>query len=333
MRRRWVLVLLAAAFLAAVVLHFADVREFWQTVRSGRWEWVAAALVLQAVYYFFYTGIYQAAFLAVDVALPLLPLVPVLLGSVFVNTVVPSLGAGGAALFVSDAARRGRSPAAVAAGTVLVPLIDMTTLNLMLVAGLVQLAWEGKVIGFEIASAAILVVLNLTLVGLLVAGLKRPQFSRHLLRLFEQVANAVSQRLRHRPALPDGWSYTYSEEFVAAARAASTHGRRLWRGLGVALLANIAELGSLWCLFLGFNEPLTYGVLVAGYTIGNVVQLIQFTPQGIGVVEGAMALTYSALGAGAAGATAAILVFRGFNVGLPTLVGFFLVQHRGLSRR
>ena len=61
MRRRWVLVLLAAAFLAAVVLHFADVREFWQTVRSGRWEWVAAALVLQAVYYFFYTGIYQAA--------------------------------------------------------------------------------------------------------------------------------------------------------------------------------------------------------------------------------------------------------------------------------
>ncbi|MHB0876972.1 MAG: lysylphosphatidylglycerol synthase transmembrane domain-containing protein [Anaerolineae bacterium] len=333
MRRRWIVLLLAAAFVALAIYRYNDVLEFWRTVRSGRWEWVLAALALQAIYYIFYAGIYQSAFLAVGVSIPLVKLLPVMLGSVFINTIAPSLGASGAALFVNDATRRGQSPAAAAAGTVLVPVIDMTTLNLMLIVGLAQLAWEGKTTGFEIASAIILVVLNLTLVLLLVAGVRRPQFSRRLLRLFEQLANAVSQRLRRRPALPDGWSYTYSEEFVSAARAVSSQGRRLWRGLAVAMVANVAELGSLWCLFLGFREPLTYGILVAGYTIGNVVQLVQFTPQGVGVVEGAMAFTYASLGASAAGATAAILVFRGLNVGLPALLGFFILQHRGLFGR
>lgn len=332
MRRHWILLLLTAVFAIVVAAHFAEVRQFWQTVRSGRWQWLLAALGLQALYYCLYAGIYQAAFFAAGVSVPLPPLVPVLLRSVFVNTIAPSLGAGGAALFVNETARRGHPPAAIAAGTVLVPVIDMSTLNLMLVAGLVQLAVLGQVIGIEVVAAAVLVALNIVFVTLLVAGLRRPGFARYLLRLFEEVANGISLRLRHRPALPDGWSYTYSEEFVDAARAVSGHGSRLLRGLAVALLANTAELGSLWCLFVGFNQPLSFGILVAGYTIGQVMGLVQFTPQGVGVVEGAMALTYSALGVDAAGATAATLVFRGLNVGLPTLIGFFMMQH-GLRRR
>lgn len=329
MRRRLFLLLLAVAFVVLVITHYKDVLEFWRTVRAGRWQWVLAAFLLQALYYFLYTGIYQAAFLAVGVATPLLPLVRVMLSSVFINTVAPSLGASGAAIFVNDAARRGQSAAAAAAGTVLVPVIDMTTLNFMLIVGLAQLAYEGKTTGFEIAGAIILLTLNLVLVALLVAALRRPQFARHALGLFEDVANWLSQRLRRRPALPDGWSFTYAEEFVAAARAAATGGRRLWRGVIIALVANVTELASLWCLFIAFRDTLTFGVLVAGYTIGQVVQLVQVTPQGVGVVEGTMAITYSALGSNPAGATAAILVFRGLNVGMPALAGFLLMQHRG----
>jgi uncharacterized membrane protein YbhN (UPF0104 family) len=54
--------------------------------------------------------------------------------------------------------------------------------------------------------------------------------------------------------------------------------------------------------------------------------MVSITPQGIGMVEGAMVLVCTSLGVPAAEATAITLAFRGLSLWLPLLVGFFLLR-------
>jgi uncharacterized membrane protein YbhN (UPF0104 family) len=64
---------------------------------------------------------------------------------------------------------------------------------------------------------------------------------------------------------------------------------------------------------------------------------VAITPQGVGVVEGGMALAYTSLGIPGPVAAAVVLGFRGLNVGLnvglPVLAGFLLLRRNRLFAR
>ena len=66
--------------------------------------------------------------------------------------------------------------------------------------------------------------------------------------------------------------------------------RRVARTVGIAFIAHLVDLSSLYVIFLAFRTPVDFGVLVAGYAMGILFWIVSPTPQGIGVVEGVMAL-------------------------------------------
>ncbi|MBI3976131.1 MAG: flippase-like domain-containing protein [Armatimonadetes bacterium] len=67
-------------------------------------------------------------------------------------------------------------------------------------------------------------------------------------------------------------------------------------------------------------------ILVAGYVVGALFMVVSVTPSGVGVVEGAMTLTFASLGVPVATAVAATLLFRLFTIWLPLLAGFATVR-------
>jgi uncharacterized membrane protein YbhN (UPF0104 family) len=79
-------------------------------------------------------------------------------------------------------------------------------------------------------------------------------------------------------------------------------------------------------LFLAFHQTIELGPLVAGYAMGILFWNVSPVPQGIGVVEGVMALVYASLGIHRTMAVLVVLAFRGLNFWLPMLVGFFLLR-------
>jgi hypothetical protein len=60
--------------------------------------------------------------------------------------------------------------------------------------------------------------------------------------------------------------------------------------------------------------------------MGVLFWIVSITPQGIGVVEGTMALVFTSLGIPAERATLIALSFRGLTFWLPLLVGFLLLR-------
>lgn len=326
MKRRWILLALTVLFLWVVVSRFTELEQLKNTLRQGQWILLFAALVSQAIYFIVFTASYQAAFATLDIHTRTRDLIPVTLGALFVNMVVPAGIAGGTALFAQDLARRGKPATRTATGVLLQLIADFSAFCFILVPGLIYLFFEHDLKAYEIAAAIILLLMTVGLSTILLLGIWKPIWLHRIFDLFQRAANRLSERLRHSAILSEDWAQKNAEEFNRAAMAVTGHPSRLIRTIGVALLAHLLDITTLYILFRAFNQPIGLSTLIAGYAMGILFWIVSITPQGIGVVEGVMALTFTSLGISGAVATTVVLAFRGLTFWIPMLLGFLAVQ-------
>ena len=325
-KARWIFWILIAAFLWLMVSRQTEIQKVTGPLIRGQLEWVLAAALLQVLYYAVFAAMFKSAFFTVDVKSKIRDLLSVTLGALFINMVAPTWGMAGAALYVDDAAHRGESPARAAAGTLLAQAADFGAFALILTGGIAYLLMRHRLKGYEIAGTAVLLVITCSLTGALLLGLWRPMLLRKLLDSVERGASGLAKRVHKEALLHDGWAARSASDFSRAAKAIGDHPERLAFTIGIALLAHLINIASLYSLFLAFHQTIELGPLVAGYTMGILFWNVSPVPQGIGVVEGVMALVYTSLGIHRTIAVLIVLAFRGLNFWLPMLVGFFLLR-------
>ena len=326
MKTRWILILLTVFFLWALVSRFTELEQFKNTLQQGQWSWILAALFFQAFYFIAYTASYQAAFEALDIQTRTRDLLPITLGSLFVNLVVPVGIAGSTALFTQTFARQGKPAARTATGVLLQLTADFAAFTFILVPGLIFLFYEHDLKPYEIVAAILLLGMTIGLTAILLLGIWKPAWLSRIFDVAQHIANRVAQKIRRPPFVPEDWAQKNAAEFSHASNAVTAHPSRLMRTFGAALLAHLLDIVTLYLLFRAFGQPIGLGVLVAGYAVGILFWIVSITPQGIGVVEGAMALVFTSLGVSGAVATTVVLAFRGLTFWIPMLLGFFAVQ-------
>lgn len=326
MIRRGLLVLLVIGFIWLAAVKLTEIEKLADTLAQGKIHWILAAVLLQVLYYLLYSGVYQSAFATVDVPSKLRELLPVTFASIFVNVVAPSGGASGAALFVDDAARRGQSAARAAVGTILVLIADFGAFTLILLVGLAVLFISHDLALYQVVAALILIVVTLSLAGMLLLGLLHPERLRQLLSQIQQAVNRAGSWFRRPALLNHNWSHKNAAEFTEAALAMAARPWQLARTVAVALAAHLVGVASLYALFLAFQFPITFGPLIAGYSMAILFLIVSPTPMGVGVVEGVTPLVLISLEVPAAVATVVVLAFRGLSFWLPMFIGFVLLQ-------
>ena len=327
--RRIIFGALIIAFLWLIITHEADIEALARTLAQGQWQWVLLAALLQVGYFVVFSASYQAAFYAVDIPRRLRELIPVTLGSIFVNVVAPTASTAGAALFVDDAARRGYSSVRSAAAMLLQMAADYSSLVVILLVGATVLFAQHDLQTYEVISSLVIVLLTGAFASVLVVGVWRPGVIRKLLAGVQGLANRLALRWGKEPWLAEGWSQEMAEEFTTASGIALRHPRRLLLIFLAALAAQLLDLATLYVLFVAFGHPVGLGVLVAGFAVGILLWIVSPVPQGIGVVEGGMALVYASLGVPMETATVVVLAFRGLTFWLPLVLGFVLIRHTG----
>jgi phosphatidylglycerol lysyltransferase len=323
---RWIFGLLIVVFIWLVVTRFTQIEELVKTLAQGRLEWVLAAALIEVVHYVAVAATYQSAFRTVEIQSRLLDLIPVTLGSLFVNVVAPSGGASGAALFIDDAARQGQSPVRAAAGTLVQKVSDFIAFSLNLVVGLTYLFLQKKLEIYEMAAGIIILLVTLTLIGILMLGIWHPGQLGQLFAWTQKVENTLAGKFHYTPLLSEDWVERNAGDLGQAAEAISRNPGGLARTVVLALAASALDLACLYALFLAFYGPISFGPLVAGYAIGILFSIISITPQGIGVVEGVMALEYGSLGIPEGVALTVSLSYRGLTLWLPLVLGFISLR-------
>ena len=327
MRRRWILWLLILIFIGVLASRFGEISKLAAILSHGNWGWVALAGACQLVFYLLYAAIYEASFATVGVKSKVLELLPVVFVSIFINVAVPIGGTSGLALFMDDAARRGESPARTAAGLLLVLTADFCAFAILLGLGLANLSLMRDLQDYELAAAAILLVLIAALSAALFLGLWRPWLLLHFLKAVQRTVNRISRWIKKRDILEESWAANNAMEFSAASAAIAAHPMKLTRAFVIALVAHIVNFASLYALFLAFYRPFPPGALLSGYTIGNLFWIVSITPQGVGIVEGMMTLVFVSLKVPVRTAALIVIAYRGIGFWLPLIAGFFLLHH------
>ncbi|HOQ97459.1 MAG TPA: lysylphosphatidylglycerol synthase transmembrane domain-containing protein [Anaerolineae bacterium] len=329
-RNWWAPWLVFLALAVALFLAFPEIRRIFALALQADPRWVVVAAVLLLAHYVVDAVLFKVSFDVVGVRSTVGSLVPVVFASLFAN--LAGIGAS-SALLVEEAARRGQPAARATAGVLLQLLLDYITFLLFLGVGLAYLALRGQLLAYQLAGAAALLAFILVLLTALYLGLRRRNDLRRYLEWIRRVVNAVAARFGRPALLAESWARENAASFATAAVAALSLSRRTLGNGGVGIAFHLLEWLGAYALFPAFGQPVAPLEALAGYAVGRLFWIIGITPQGIGVVEGTMALTYISLGVPVTTAGAIALTFRGLDFWLPMLIGvFFLPRLPGFRR-
>jgi uncharacterized protein (TIRG00374 family) len=156
-------------------------------------------------------------------------------------------------------------------------------------------------------------------------------FQETVMKSFFGFLNAVIRLFSKRIVLNPTWPRQLLGEFLNGFRTIVKRPSYLF----VLFILSVVDW-SLWIsviyfCFRSMNYPIHFGVLVIGFSIGQIVGILSMLPGGAGAMEGSMALVYSSLSVHLATAVGAILLYRLAFYVIPFLAClpfYFSLRHR-----
>lgn len=293
-----IVTLLVVAVIVALALvalpGIGDIRNRLGNANGGWIAWAAAFSVLSMF------GFVRALWAVFDRAVPWRRAVVLGFAEQGANVLMPAGGVSGPALGVLVMRRAGvpgdlaaRRHAALFLATSAVSLVALLLAGTLLAVGILprDVALSAVVAPAGGAAAVLL--------GSLAVALRRPRASEPHSRI--------------------GRALHFIHGGARATLEVLLHGDRLFvLGAVTYFAADVLSLAAAFHAVSAAAPPV--GVFVVAYTLGHAGALLP-TPGGIGGTEGGLIGAFSAYGASPAAATAAVLLYRVFQLGLPAVLG------------
>jgi uncharacterized protein (TIRG00374 family) len=152
---------------------------------------------------------------------------------------------------------------------------------------------------------------------------------------FERRMHGVTHGRRF--AVPARRLATLPATFASGTRTAIDFVRNPSRG-GLAIAGAVgfwaANIGILWASFHAFDVQVPLGVVIQGFFIGMIANLVPFAPGGVGAVDAGMIGTFVLFGLPGSEVFAAVLVYRliAFWLPIPPGIVAFLQLRRTVAR-
>ena len=318
--------LLVGAVIVVVVAVFFlrgdQLVQLGETVKQGSLIPLVAAVFTQLCKYFAQSFGYSFSFEAVGEKMDPRATLPLVFGTFFMNTVAPSLNLAGMTLVVDDARRRGIDPGKSSSAALLMQItIDGAFVTIMLIGFAITVLFAGMSPLWFIPGIVVILLVG-AMVAIMFLGNKNPKLLLRILSKVEIFVNKVLHLFKRPPR--DPWAERVIGMFSDAAGLIMENPRPALKAYGTSLCASLCELAcfSLVGVAFGVKDP---AVLLCGYVIATLFAMVSFTPQGVGFVEAAVVVAFTAFGQSSAAGTAIGLVYRGIVFWIPFLIGAVLI--------
>lgn len=321
--------------LAFVILRGDQLVELAETVQRGSLIPLLVAVVTQLGKYFAQSWAYHFTFAAVHENMSPRATLPLVFGTFFMNTIAPSLNMAGATLVVDDARRRGIAGGKATSAALLMQMTIESGFMTIMIVGFVILQFTGQLSPVWFLLGLFVVFLVAFMGGIMVVGRKRPRTLVGLLTPIQRLVNRLLVRFNRKPLQP--WVDKAVDSFGEAAGIIAHEPKPAFKAFGCSIVASTCELTAFCLCGIAFGI-IDIEALICGYVVATLFAMISFTPQGVGVVEAAVTVLFSAYSVSAAAGMAAVLVYRGLVFWMPFLIGAVLIQRTktfggGKSRR
>jgi putative heme transporter len=315
-RRRFVLgsllILGVVALLYYGLPRLAGIDETWHRIERGDPWWLALALLFSVLSFGGYVVLFRYVFVEGGAGIGLRESYEITMASLAATRVFAAGGAGGIALTAWAMRRAGMARRTVAERTmvflVLTYVVYMTAMLLVGVGLRVGLLPGAAPIGLTVVPAAFA---GISILVTLLLALTPTDLQRRVARAAGREGRLA--RFAARAA-------TLPASMSAAVRDSIEHVRRR----DPAILGSIAywgfNIGVLWASFKAFGEAPPWSVVVMGYFVGMLGNLLPL-PGGVGGVDGGMIGAFIGFGVDDGLAVVAVLTYRAFAFWLPTIPG------------
>lgn len=326
-RRRMVFlgifVLVSLGTLYFLVPQLAGLDETWERLERGDPFWLTLALAFQIAAMASYIAMFQGTHVPPGAPLTFRDSYLITMASLAATRIFAAGGAGGVALTAWALRRAGMDAREVAARMIaFLVLLYAVYMIAMIVAGFglhFELLPGAHPVSVTLVPAifALVVVVLVLAIGLVPADAARRA---------REMATRAPRRLRRLL----GW--------IAQAPASMGEGVRFalhkLRHPDLAMLGALTwwacNVAVLWACFKAFGESPPIGVLVMGFFVGMLGNLLPL-PGGIGGVDGGMIGAFAAFGVPGGLALVAVLAYRALAFWLPTIPG--AIAYFGLRKR
>lgn len=308
-----VFIVVVLAFFYVIVPQLPELQKSLRTIRDdGDRKWLFVAFCMELLSYASYIWFFRALFLKQIPVIGWIGSYRISMAGVAATRLLGAAGAGGIALTFWAVRKAGmprrKSVSYLVAFYVILYAIFMITLvvdGILLRAGVIP---GTAPFGVTIVPAifAGIVILFFALALAIPGNLER--LAAHWSEGRGRAAN-IARKAAAVPALI-GHGTRVAIEFVRSGNP----------GIFGALGWWAFDIATLWASFKAFGFAPAIGVLVMGYFVGMIANIIP-TPGGVGATEAGMIGTYAAFGVPLALATAAVLSYRVFAFLMPTIPG------------
>jgi uncharacterized protein (TIRG00374 family) len=302
----------AIAFLYFVLPQLTDLKDTGERVGEGNHWWLAAALVFTLASFGGYVMMFQGVFVRAGSNIDWRASYQITMAGLAATRLFAAGGAGGIALTAWALRRAGMPRRKVADKTLAFLILTYAVYMAALVVCGFGLYFDLLPGPGPLAITVVPALFGLAVI-LLALGLSRvpPDLQRRLEGFAHRGGRLarIGQRLANAPAA-----------FSAGMREAMCHVRER----DPALLGAIAYWGFniavLWACFHAFGDPPPLTVIVMGYFVGFLGNLLPL-PGGIGGVDGGMIGAFAAFGVPLSLVVPGVLAYRVFTFWLPTIPG------------
>lgn len=315
--------IVAVCFLIANADYLAS---FLATLKTGALVPLVVATVLMLARHLVQAASYDAAFEAVGHKTGFWHNVVLIFSLVFINTFCLFSGATGVAFIIDDAHRTGADAGTSTSGAILSQIGYFAAILVISIIGFLTMLLSGSMntlflIG-GLALAAVLAVLS----SMFVVGYRKP---RMLFRLFIGIEKLVNKMLGlAKKHLKPAWGRKMAGSFISSAGILAKNPQGTLVTVAYASFSAILNMACLVAIGYAFGFD-NVAALVAAFAVAAISVILSPTPQGVGVVEAAIAAILTAHGCSLATGTAIALVYRGIMFWVPFCIGALLLSQSG----
>ena len=319
---------LLGGIIIVIVLAFLFFRsdqlaQLAETVQKGAIVPVVIAIVTQLTKYFFQSFAYTSAFKAIGESYKFLSSALLVFGTFFMNTIAPSLNMAGTSLVIDEARRRGIAAGKATSAAILMQMSVESGFMVIMFLGFAILAVFGLLDPAWLALGLIVVALVLVMLTLLSLGTRKPKLLRKIFGFATKLANKVRAKFNKKPL--SAWEDKMVSSLAEAWTLIKKNPKHTAKVFGYSALASACELSCFCLVGLAFGVT-NIQALISGYVLATLFAMISITPQGVGVVEAVVALSFSAFGVLPTTGVAIALVYRGLVFWMPFLIGAIVIQ-------
>jgi uncharacterized protein (TIRG00374 family) len=319
--RKFALIIVLFLGATIVFLSFSELGSIVKTLQQATLRFIFLGIFFQSIWFLTAGLSYKSLYKLLGLNESVGKLILLSASANFVNTVAPTGGAGGMAVFISAATKDGHSVGKVTVAGMLFLFVDYVAFLFVLTLGLIVLFRRNQMGPTELGASSVMFIVATVLGFLLYLGSQSGKALGSVLAWMARFVNRVVRPFIHREYLSEARAHEFAEEMAQDLRSLPERPRSLVVPFMFSLAGKILLMLVLMCVFLAFQIPFSAGTIIGGFAISYLFLIVSPTPSGIGIVEGVMPLALSSLRVPLSQGLIVTLAYRGITFWLPLGVG------------